>query len=111
MFLGWGCVPLRTAEFHEFCVNDETQDDGDEGETGGGDKSEAVELLCEIDQVSDNRTCGHDPQSDKHVQGGIELGKILLREHPKGQRGGTGEPSSGKNPVQDEKDGKDLRFG
>ena len=71
-------VTRWTAKFHELCVDNKTQEHGKKGQAGGGDKSEAVELLCEIDQVSDDRAKGHNSQSNKHVQGGIELREILL---------------------------------
>ena len=69
-------------------------DDSEEGEGGGGDESEAIELLREIDQVSDDRAEGHDSQSNEHVQSGVKLGEVLLRKHSQGQGCGAGEPSA-----------------
>ena len=79
--LGRGCVALRSAQLHKFGVDDEPENDGKKGEGGGGDEGEAIELLSEIDQVSDDRAKGHDSQSNEHVQSGVKLGEILLREH------------------------------
>ncbi len=72
-------------------MDDEPENDGKKGEGGGGDKGEAIELLSEIDQVSDDRAKGHDSQSNEHVQSGVKLGEILLREHSEGEGCGTGE--------------------
>ncbi len=75
-------------------MDDEPENDGKKGEGGGGDEGEAVELLSEIDQVSDDRAKGHDSQSNEHVQSGVKLGEVLLWEHPEGEGCGAGEPST-----------------
>ena len=75
-------------------MNNESENDGKKGEGGGGDEGEAIELLSEIDQVSDDRSKGHDSQSNEHVECGIKLGEILLREHSEGEGCGAGEPSA-----------------
>lgn len=75
-------------------MDDEPENDGKKGEGGGGDEGEAVELLSEIDQVSDDRAKRHDSQPNEHVECGVKLGEILLREHSEGEGCGAGEPST-----------------
>ena len=74
-------------------MDDEAEQNGEEREGGGGDKGEAVVLSSKIDQMADDRAKGHDPQSNEHVQSGVKLGEVLLREHSEGKGGGAGEPS------------------
>ena len=87
-------ITLRTAQLHKFGVNNEPEYDGEKGQSGGGNEGETIELLREIDQVSDNWSKGHDSQSNEHVQSGVKLGEILLREHSEGEGCGAGEPSA-----------------
>ena len=74
-------------------MDDEAKENGEEREGGGGDEGKAIELLSEIDQMADDRAEGHDSQSNEHVQSGVKLGEVLLREHSEGKGGRAGEPS------------------
>lgn len=74
--------------------------------------------MREIDQVSDDRAEGHDSQSNKHIECGVKLGEVLLREHSEGEGCGAGElisfwagPMPTHLPSRDAKRSRFLRGG
>ena len=70
-----------------------------------------VELICEIDQFSDNGSRRHNAQTDEHVESRVNLGEVLLREHSEWEGRRAGKPSPRKNPMKHEKDGKGFWIG
>ena len=70
-----------------------------------------IELICEIDQFSDDGSCGHNAQTDKHIESRIKLREVILGEHSEWKRCRAGEPSPRKNPMKHEKDGEGFWIG